>query len=99
MRNALKSSNEVGSLKVLRVVRPHVLEHLLDVQLTELVQDVTHETRLSNCLLDLRESLCNNLLATHHACYRAGNLAQDVVRCVDGLLSHRHRVGNGLNAV
>lgn len=78
---------------------PHVFEHLLDVQLTKLVEDVAHEARLANCLLDLTEALCHHLFASHYAGYGAGDFAEDVVRCIDSLLSCSNGIGQALHSI
>lgn len=99
LRYALQGADEVCPLQVLGVVCPHVLQHLLDVQLSELVQDIAHQAAFANRLLHLRESHGHGLLAADDASHRARDLAQDVVRRVDGLFARRNSIGQALYGV
>ena len=96
-RNRLQCPDEIGTLQVLGVVRPEVLELLGNVKLAKLVEHVAHEPRLSDCLLDLLEAVLHHLPASNHAGHGARYLAEDVVCGVDSLLARGERVGERLD--
>jgi hypothetical protein len=95
--DALQGADEVGPLEILGVVRPEILELLGDIELAKLVQHVAHQAGLADGLLDFLEPVLHHLLAADHTRHRAGHFAEDVVRCVDSLLTRGERVGQRLN--
>jgi hypothetical protein len=95
--DALKSADEVGSLEILGVVRPEVLQLLCNVKLAKLVEHVAHQPGLADRLLDLLEPVLHHLLAADDARHGAGHLAEDVVCRVDRLLARGKRVGQRLD--
>lgn len=95
--NALEGPDKICPLQVLGFVSPKILQLLGDVEIAKLVKDVAHEPGLANGLLDVAESLGDNLLATNYTGYRTRHLAEQVVSRVDRLLARRERVGQGLH--